>query len=96
MTLMGGIHNLSRSLGCALLAATESGKLLVLWFIGGEVALYLIYKIARNDYYTWILLDGAAAIIQSFINRALVMVIVAFSGCLHMRHPYELGGVAFR
>jgi len=34
-------------------------------------------------------------LIVSFIQRIVVKVIVDFTGCLHFRHPYELGGSGF-
>ena len=41
MTLISSLHNLSRSLGCALLAAAGN-KGLILYFVGGELILYLV------------------------------------------------------
>ena len=94
MTLMSTLHNASRSLGCALLAAAPEGKLLNGYFIGGEVLLYLILKIIRSDFFYWVKVEGkgALAIACGFFPRVLVYVITQFSGCMHMRHPFELGG----
>ena len=33
--------------------------------------------------------------IASFLVRIVAKVIVDFTGCLHLRHPYELGGLGF-
>ena len=33
--------------------------------------------------------------VGSFIARIIAKVIVDFTGCLHFRHPYELGGLGF-
>jgi len=87
MTMISGLHNVSRSIGCALLAVGDD-KVKILYFIGGEMVLYLLYKTARGDYYDWIPLHGVGAIVQAFWKRSLVKVIVDFSGCLQMRHPY--------
>jgi len=46
MTLIGALHNIS---GCALLAL--SSKLLAACSILGELLAYVIFKIARSDYY---------------------------------------------
>jgi len=46
MTLISALHNLSRSLGCAVLVAF-SGKTLGVLFLGGETGVYVLYKIAR-------------------------------------------------
>ena len=43
----------------------------------------------------FLLLDGALAIIVSFFDCVLVKIIADYTGCLHFRHPYELGGLAF-
>jgi len=93
MTIISSLHNLSRSVGCAVLAA--SGKNLVLYFVGGEMLLFLTYKLVRRDYYHWVPLNGALAIAQGDLARIVTKVIAVFTGCLHMRHPYELGGAAF-
>ena len=52
MTLISGLHNLSRSVGCALLAAS-GGKILAFYFVGGEILLFYAYKILRKDFYYW-------------------------------------------
>ena len=94
MLLMSALHNLSRSLGCALLAST-SGILMLLYFVGGEILIFLAYKICRRDYLYWVRVDGAGAVVGSFIARVIAKTVVDFSGCLQLRHPNELGGIAF-
>ena len=47
MTMISALHNLSRSVGCALLAAVGN-KGLILYFADGEMLLYLIFKLARG------------------------------------------------
>ena len=94
MTLISALHNVSRSAGCALLAAAP-GNNLVMLFVGGELTLYMFYKMLRNDFYYWPRLDGAVAVIVGFCNLIVSKVIADFSGCLHFRHPCELGGLAF-
>ena len=39
--------------------------------------------------------DGFRAYLSSFLMRVFVKVITDFSGCLHFRHPFELGGLSF-
>jgi len=90
MTLMSSLHNLSRSFGCALLAYSDANK--VILFIGGEIGLYLVYKILRQDFHYWV---PNAPLILSIFERIIVKVITEFTGCIHLRHPYELGGLAF-
>ena len=86
MTLISALHNISRSLGYALLAAGE--KRLVAVFVVGELSLYLAYKLLRGDFYYWMKLDGVLAIVVPSVQRVLVKIIVDYTGCLHFRHPY--------
>ena len=90
MTLMSSLHNLSRSLGCALLAYSDANKVII--FIGSETGFYLVYKILRQDFHYWI---RGFPLISSLIHRIIVKVIADFTGCLHFRHPYEMGGLGF-
>ena len=94
MTFMSALHNLSRSLGCALLAASDTDNL-VLMFVGGEIGVYLLLKILRQDFYCWPTLSGIFAVVVSFLTRIGVKIIVDFSGCIHFRHPYDLGGLGY-
>ena len=86
MTLISAIHNVSRSLGCALLAASGN-RALTFALIGGELVIYLAYKIARGDFLYWPRIDGAVAVIFSSLTRFFGLIIVNFSGCVHLRHP---------
>jgi len=95
MTLMSALHNLSRSLGCALLLLSDTDNL-VLMFVGGELGIYLLLKILRQDFFYWNRSSGVfVPILTSFCERTMVKFIVDFCGCLHYRHPYELGGLGF-
>ena len=78
MTLISTLHNLSRSVACALLAIQD--KRLMVAFFGGEMGLYLLFKIVRRDFLYWMRIDGIAGVIASFVMRFLVKVIVDFSG----------------
>jgi len=85
MTLMGALHNSSRNVGYALLAASNNGSTLVLSFVGGEMLVYLLYKIARKDYCYWPRIEGAQIYVHSFYGRVIVKVIADFCGCIHFR-----------
>ena len=88
MTIMSTLHNLSRSVGCALLASSSSsGKLTLLYFVVGEIIVYVAYKVARSDFFYWVRAEGLLAFVLAFFERIVVKVVVDFSGCLHMRHP---------
>ena len=86
MTLISALHNISRSVGCALLAAGDD-KSLAMVFIGGELAFYLIFKFIRNDFLWFARLYGLLGWVMSLLNRTAVKIIVDFSGCLQFRHP---------
>jgi len=94
MLLMSALHNLSRSLGVVLLATSDSSILVL--FLGGEIALYLLYKLMRGDFYYWPPIDGTiVAILGSFLTRIATKVIADYSGCLQFRHAFDLGGLGF-
>ena len=93
MTMISALHNLSRSVGYAILAVVDLN--LALKFFVGEVGFYLLYKIARRDFYWWLRLEGVLSVILSLLDRTLVKVITDFTGCIHLRHSLELGGLAY-
>ena len=84
MMFISILHNLSRSIGCALRAASL-GNSTMLFCLSGETLLYLTYKIVRKDFLNWMKLEGFAGVLVSFLVRVLVKVIVDFCGCLHFR-----------
>jgi len=61
----------------------------------GELVVYLMYKVCRNDFLYWVRFEGTLAVVVAFVQRIFIKVIVDFSMCMHMRHPFELGGLAF-
>ena len=63
MTLISALHNFSRSLGLALLAA--SSGTLVLIFLGAEYAAYFAFKLARSDFHYWTRVDGIVGVVVS-------------------------------
>jgi len=94
MTLMSALHNLSRSFGFALLALSDTHS--IVWmFVGGEICLYFLFKIVRRDFYSFLPFTGGVAIIVALLHRLGSKVIVDFCGCIHWRHPKELGGFFF-
>ena len=68
---------------------------MVLSFVGGEMLLYLAWKLLRGDIMYWFRAEGALGVAISFQARVLAKVIVDFSGCFQLRHPFEVGGTAF-
>ena len=84
MMMMSACHNLSRSVGCALLVAS-GGTTMVLSCVGGEIMLYLVWKVVRSDFMSWFPVEGSLGLFLSLVHRVFVKVIVDFSGCLHFR-----------
>ena len=67
---------LSRSVGLALLIAS-GGKTLAAIFTGGEVLLYMMYKLARNGFFWFPDVKGLLGVIISFFQRVCVKIITA-------------------
>jgi hypothetical protein len=77
MTMISTLHNLSRSLGYAILAVVDLN--LALKYFVGEVGAYLLYKLLRRDFYYWLRLEGVLSVIISLVERTLGKVIVDFT-----------------
>jgi len=69
MTMISTLHNLSRSVGCAVLAASNT-KMILTFFVAGEITFYIMYKAARGDFIYFPEFNGAIANYGgSFANR---------------------------
>ena len=77
MTLISTIHNLSRSLGYAILAVVDLN--LALRFFVGEVGAFLLYKLLRRDFYFWVRLEGVLSVIVAFGVRTFVKIVTDFT-----------------
>jgi len=53
------------------------------------------YKVARRDFFWFPEVKGFLGVLFSFQQRVCVKIIADYTGCLHFRHPFELGGSAF-
>jgi hypothetical protein len=61
-------------------------------YLGGAMALYLLYKLARRDFQYWVPTAGAGV---SLVARVFGKLYVDFSGSPQVRHPFEAGGAAY-
>jgi hypothetical protein len=61
-------------------------------YLGGAMALYLLYKLARRDFQYWVPTAGAGV---SLVTRVFGKLYVDFSGNPQFRHPNEVGGAAY-
>ena len=68
------------------------GKPLAIAVLGGEVGIYLLYKVLRKDFRYFLPLPLGTSIAVSLLMRVAVKLITDFTGMLHARHPYEMGG----
>jgi hypothetical protein len=61
-------------------------------YLGGAIALYLLYKLARRDFQYWVPTAGACL---SLVSRVFGKLYGDFSGNPQFRHPFEIGGAAY-
>ncbi len=61
-------------------------------YLGGAMALYLFYKLARRDFQYWVPTAGAGV---SLVCRVFGKLYADFSGNPQLRHPHEIGGAAY-
>jgi hypothetical protein len=74
MFALASCQLLARSIGCALIAAAV-GKLNLGFMLGAELAVYLLYKVIRRDFYYWAPNNGITRVIVSFVIRSVVKII---------------------
>ena len=79
LILLASLHNLSRTVGTALLLSV-SGRL-TFGVIVAEQVLYHLYKIVRRDYVLWIVgLEGGLKYLMAFVTHSMVKVLVDYTG----------------
>jgi len=72
--------------------AQVGGWYLVFTVASFELLVYFIYKAVRRDLRYWPPLPGKYSIFVSWLMRVVVKTVSDFTGFLHARHPYEMGG----
>ena len=82
---------LLRSLSAAMLMLAQKRYFVV--YMTSDTALYLLQKVARGDFHYWFPIDGAFGLFVSLLIRVLGKTLVDFTGVVHWRHPYDLGGL---
>ena len=78
---------LSKAVAMGALANTCWWWLVV--YMGFDLCLYMLYKVARRDFWYWPPTTGVGIAV---LTRGLTKVFVDFSGCVHFRNPCDLGG----
>jgi len=86
-------HVTSTSMGMAFLFTISPSSAYA--YLAASMGVYLLYRMCRRDLHYWVPFEGKAGWILSIIARVAVKMIVDFTGCIHFRHPYELGGLYY-
>ena len=94
MFLLALTQVLGRTLACALLAA-KSATLLVC-ILGGEMALYMLFKLLRRDFTYWMPIESKAlSVLASVLMRSFRKILADVTGLLQERHAFEMTGIYF-
>ncbi|GMH90953.1 hypothetical protein TL16_g11919 [Triparma laevis f. inornata] len=93
MSLMSSFQVLLKGLLVTTLGIINTNYVLI--YILGDLFIYLGIKVSRGDFRTYIPIDGVFGLIVSFLLRVATKMIADFTGCIHFRHPYEVGGFVF-
>ena len=79
LILLASLHNLSRTIGTALLLSVS--KELTFGIILAEHVLYHLYKLARRDYVLWVVgLEGWIKYSGAFVNHSIFKILVDYTG----------------
>jgi hypothetical protein len=93
MFTLSFLQVLAKGFSVALLAVTNITWLLL--YLVGDMGLYLLQKIIRQDFMYFLPLPRPVAFPVSVLVRIIVKVIADFTGGVSYCDPYELGGIYF-
>jgi len=62
-------------------------------YMAGDMALYLLQKVARGDFHYWVPVDGVGGLFLSLLLRVIAKTIADFTGVIQFRADAELGGL---
>ena len=83
MVLNSALLLLMRSLSAAMLMLVQ--KRYFVLFMAGDMALYLLQKVLRGDFYYWFPIDGAFGLFISLLLRWIVKTITDFTDSISAR-----------
>ena len=91
MIVMSASLSMMKNIGLSLLyvANRELANLVVV----AEMAIFIVYKAFRGDLRCYLKLSGVTSWIMTILGRILTKIAVDFTGLVHLRHPYEIGGL---
>jgi len=93
MFLLMIAHVTSTSMGMAFLSTISPSSAYA--YMAASMGVYLLYRACRRDLHYWVPIESKTGWIFSILSRVIAKVIADFTGCIHMRHPYELGGLYY-
>ena len=88
MILLSATQVLIKAMLIVVLASIGS-RFPVLYLLG-DIAFYLLYKVARRDFIYWLPLEGVVSLVISGLIRAVIKFIVDFAAIMLFRHPQEV------
>ena len=91
MTLNSALLLLVRAFSAAMLMLVNKRYLAI--YMAGDMALYLLQKVARGDFHYWMPIDGAVGLFVSLVMRVIIKTIADFTGVIQFRGDAELGGL---
>jgi len=91
MVLNSALLLLIRSFSAAMLMLAK--KRYFVAYMAGDMALYLLLKVARGDFHYWLPIEGALGLFASLMIRAIIKTITDFTGVIQFRGDAELGGM---
>jgi len=62
-------------------------------YMAGDMALYLLQKVARGDFHYWLPIDGVGGLFASLLVRVCVKTTTDFTGVIQFRNSPDLGGL---
>jgi len=93
MTMNSALLLLVRSFGMSMLMLVKKRYFLI--YLAGDMAQYLMFKVARGEFYHWIPIHGPTGLMASLLMRVGVKTMADFTGVIHFRHPGEVGGLSW-
>ena len=66
------------------------GSRFPVYYLLGDMAFYLLYKVARRDFTHWVPLEGVVGLVISGLIRIVIKFVVDFAAIIQFRHPYEV------
>ena len=88
MILLSATQVLIKAILIIVLASI--GSWFSLYYLLGDIAFYLLYKLARRDLTYWVPLEGVLGLIISGLFRVVIKFVVDFTAIIQFRHPYDV------